>query len=144
MRDIRGEKNPRWNGGNSEYPDHVLLKRIRIEMFMKHKGKCQICGGRATQVHHIDESKSCHEEKNLLLLCRKCHNAIHGIDDLHRKKPQPSKYRRMFGYTLAEISGITGYSYTQLTKILNRRDSDERKQYVLKLLDEEKNKSNSV
>ena len=60
----KGDKNPRWNGGNSEYPNHVELKRMRVIVLKNSKGKCDICGKPAKIVHHIDGDKSNH---NILL-----------------------------------------------------------------------------
>ena len=47
----KGENNPRWNGGNSQYPDHAELKRVRVEVLKKSKGKCEICEKPAKIVH---------------------------------------------------------------------------------------------
>ena len=36
---MRGENNPRWNGGNSQYPNHAELKRVRVEVLKESKGR---------------------------------------------------------------------------------------------------------
>ena len=69
----RKERNGRWNDGISEYPNHSLMKRVRKERLIACNYKCQICGGPAKQVHHLDRSKTNHDPNNILVLCRKCH-----------------------------------------------------------------------
>jgi len=106
-----GETNPRWNGGNSEYPNHAELKRIRIEVLKKAKGKCEICGEPAQLVHHIDGDKSNHQLDNLMAVCSKCHSALHYEDNgnltSHNKKMgRPNKYYLKYGMSIQEIAKI--------------------------------------
>ena len=64
-----------------------MQKHIRI--YFKHYGygvddviKCEECGGRAVDIHHIKHRSHCSKEEvnkieNLQALCRECHNKKH-------------------------------------------------------------------
>lgn len=56
-------------------------KSVRLEALAREKGKCQICGEESisNDAHHIWYSKSMYDttEKNLVVLCRPCHDFIH-------------------------------------------------------------------
>ena len=101
---MQGPGNPRWNGGASEYQDHYLLKKVRIEKLKSIRGKCEICGERARMVHHIDETTSNHDLSNLLAVCHPCHRILHNIEEGGCKT---SKYIRIYGVTLRELASIT-------------------------------------
>ena len=105
---MKGENNPRWNGGISEYPNHAELKRIRIKIFQKSKGKCEICGEPAKMVHHIDEDKSNHSIDNLIALCLACHESLHCDDNGKSFKGRPLKYNLICNMSVKEISKIFG------------------------------------
>lgn len=72
-----GETNPRWNGGNSEYPNHAEMKRIRLLKLRRMRAICEICGQPAYKIHHVDEDKSNHNIENLMVVCNECHGKIH-------------------------------------------------------------------
>ena len=110
---MRGPGNPRWNGGVSEYQDHYLLKKARIEKLKSVQGKCEICGERAGLVHHIDETTSNHDLSNLLAVCRACHRILHNTEIGGCKT---SKYIRIFGMILEELANITGLSSATVMK----------------------------
>ncbi|MDD5220864.1 MAG: HNH endonuclease signature motif containing protein [Candidatus Bipolaricaulis sp.] len=76
----RGEKNNRWNGGVSEYPNHYRMKLARLEKLKMSGGLCEVCGQPAREIHHIDESKGNHSIENLAILCKKCHVILHSKD----------------------------------------------------------------
>lgn len=97
-----GDKNPRWNGGTSEYPNHAVLKKVRLEVLKDARGKCEICGEHANIVHHIDSSNNNHDLKNLISVCNKCHKALHRDD--RDKGEGTSKLRREYGMTAKEIA----------------------------------------
>lgn len=69
----RGELNARWNGGNSEYKNHYLMKWARKFKLEAANNVCELCGGLATEIHHKDKSKDNHNINNLMALCHKCH-----------------------------------------------------------------------
>lgn len=94
-----GNRNPRWNGGTSEYPNHSLMKKNRIEVLEEVNHICQKCGGRATKIHHKDLSKTNHSKENLMAVCNKCNCKI-------RHKPNTSKYKKLYGYKLFEIAKL--------------------------------------
>lgn len=87
---LRGENNHCWNGGTSEYPNHSLMKRNRIEVLERDNYMCQYCGRPANQVHHKDLSKENHSKGNLVACCRSC-NAKMGKP----RKVYNSKYRQL-------------------------------------------------
>jgi 5-methylcytosine-specific restriction endonuclease McrA len=73
-----GKNNPSWRGGRSLIPYTPgfteTLKHKIIAMY----GRCVLCGtSNDLVVHHIDFSKSNHNEDNLILLCRACHRKVH-------------------------------------------------------------------
>lgn len=103
---MKGENNPRWNGGNSKYPDHAEFKRARIEVLKRSKGKCEICGKPADLVHHIDEDKSNHSLDNLIASCFDCHEPLHRNSDGISVKGKPTKYGLKYGMSLREIAKI--------------------------------------
>ena len=117
MRNISGRDNPRWNGGSSQYPNHALLKKRRIQVLMRANGVCEICGERARTVHHIDNSKSNHDLSNLLALCHPCHKTIH-----EEFGKSTSKYIRKYGFTLADMAKILGCS---ICTVRNWAEQDE-------------------
>ncbi|MBA7590000.1 hypothetical protein ES708_32099 [subsurface metagenome] len=101
---MKGENNPRWNGGNSEYPNHAEFKRARLEVLKKSKGKCEICGKLAYLVHHIDGDKSNHSIDNLVALCFDCHEPLHRNSDGVSVKGKPTKYGLKYGMSLKSIA----------------------------------------
>ena len=91
-----GSLNPRWNGGNSEYPNHSQMKKIRLEVLKEANYICQFCGGVAVEIHHKDLSKNNHSKDNLKACCHKCNSQI--------RKPHTSKYKRRYGYFGYELN----------------------------------------
>lgn len=121
----KGENNARWSGGTSEYKDHYQMKINRIEKLKRVRGLCEICGGKATQIHHIDESKENHRIENLLVVCRPCHTAIHRGD----RPSRPRVTSNDFGISLGEISRITGLCYRTIkvwSEIKEKREAIEK------------------
>jgi len=104
---MRGETSPHWRGGVAQYQNHSELKRQRIKVLQRSKGKCEICGESANHVHHIDEDKTNHKLDNLLAVCRKCHAALH-TGRVNRRRV--SKYNRFLGHTVREAAEILGLS----------------------------------
>jgi len=94
-----GINNCRWNNGSSYYPNHILFKKIRLIKLNSVNWKCEKCGGKATEAHHIDGSKTNHTLENLLSLCRKCHCEIHS-----GRKNKKSKFINIFGKTMADMA----------------------------------------
>lgn len=108
-----GEKNPRWNNGRSEYPDHCELKRNRKIIFRIKNYRCEYCNSPAQVAHHVNGNKGDHSLKNLLVLCTKCHGALH-----HDPKKR-SKYILLYGKTLQEIADRAHLSTTVIWKFFN-------------------------
>lgn len=59
-------------------------KKIKQEVYDEVDGKCQQCGGRGEQVHHVmPRSRGGRGVKtNALLLCHSCHETVHRNNDL--------------------------------------------------------------
>lgn len=110
-----GPKNPRWNGGTSEYPNHCELKKNRIKALESKNYKCEYCGNFAEITHHINGNKADHSIENLLVLCKKCHCK------LHRGEKKESKYRRIYGMSLQEISNKTNLSTLTIWNFFNNK-----------------------
>lgn len=91
----KGKNNPHWNGGTSEYPNHSLMKKVRLEVLKEANYICHFCGGIADRVHHIDKSKDNHSRENLRASCRKCNSRF--------SKSRTSKYKRLYGKTFIEL-----------------------------------------
>ena len=54
--------------------------------------KCKECGVRKNlTIHHLDGNKKDNIRSNLKLLCRKCHDKIHGINPTEKRS---KKYQR--------------------------------------------------
>jgi DNA-directed RNA polymerase subunit RPC12/RpoP len=85
---IRGENNPRWNGGASEYKDHYTMKLLRKEVLEEANYICQNCGGPADRIHHIDFDKN-HQKKSNYVAC--CHTCNIGV--FHKgRKAKPCRF----------------------------------------------------
>lgn len=108
-----GSNNPRWHGGNSEYPNHCLMKRNRKIKLEQSGGKCEKCGRPANKVHHLDGAKTNHDLSNLLVVCNKCHPGFHD----HDLQGNP-KFRKIFGVSIMELSRVTGFPYSGLLNYL--------------------------
>lgn len=60
--------------------------KVREEVILRAKGRCEICGKPGTEVHHkihltldnLDDPGIALNPDNLLLLCKECHNKMHG------------------------------------------------------------------
>jgi len=105
---MTGKNNPRWNGGNSEYLNHAELKRMRVKVLERAKGKCEICGKPAKIIHHINGDKSNHSINNLIALCNDCHVPLHREDSFIPNLGRPLKYSLICGMSIKKISKIFG------------------------------------
>lgn len=103
---IKGENNPRWNGGVSIYPKQKLMIKNRLIKIEQTKGKCERCPKKGKKVHHIDFSKTNHNLENLLWLCNKCHGQLH-----QGRKKTTSIWIRKYGMTIAELCKKLRCSY---------------------------------
>lgn len=108
----KGEKNWRWNGGTSDYPDHSLMKRNRLVKLQQSKGRCEVCGKRAYQIHHIDESRNNHTLENLVVVCNHCHGILHT-----GRTNKTTKYIRKYGKSAKEMALQFGCSTGTITHL---------------------------
>lgn len=99
------------NNRNYAYANHSsVLKKARLKVLIRAHGKCEVCGQKARVVHHQDGSTVNHALDNLTALCVACHNAVHMEDCGLQKRKTRSKYTRLFGCSLSELSRMTGLS----------------------------------
>lgn len=68
-----------WRPSPSRRGYNETWRRIRRDMLAENLW-CEICGGYADTVHHIVPLRKGggHDPANLVVLCRSCHNRIHG------------------------------------------------------------------
>jgi len=82
----KGDKNANWKGGKFEYPNHSEMKRARLKKLKQVNYVCKICRGKATEVHHLDKTKTNHTLPNLIAVCHRCHKAyFHSKHDVVAK-----------------------------------------------------------
>lgn len=99
-----GEAHHSWKGGVSDYPHHSLMKRNRLKKLQQVHGICEICKkAKATNIHHIDESKDNHDISNLLAVCKKCHVALH-IDNMSKPRKK-TKFIKIYGKSVFDMAG---------------------------------------
>ena len=67
-----------------KYPQHRInwaeSRWYTVEEMMTKRIECEKCGGRASEIHHIDSSfrgKRNNDANNLIALCRPCHESVH-------------------------------------------------------------------
>lgn len=96
----KGKNNINWNGGVSLYPNHSKMKKNRKIKLKQINYICERCKeNKAVVIHHIDNSKDNHELSNLMGLCHECHGVLG-----RGRKNSKSKYKKIYGLTLNEIS----------------------------------------
>lgn len=79
------------DGGKWGYKDYRKLKSIK-------KTKCTKCGSKKNLVlHHKDKNTRNSQPSNLTTICQKCHISIYHTQRI-------SKYKRLYGKTLAELA----------------------------------------
>ena len=108
--------------GNSPYKNYHIMQNNRIELLKKTKGKCELCGERGGNIHHLDNSSINHDLKNLILVCSKCHSFLHAKFDKDGRQINikvNTKYIRKYGMTLKEIGkkfGVTKQAVSRWTR----------------------------
>jgi len=106
-----GKRSPNYKNGSFQYINYHILKKNRQIKFEQQKGKCEICGHAAKEVHHINKDKTNHSLDNLLLLCCKCHGRVH-----RGKKHKTSVWIRRYGMTCTDLCKKLRCSYPTLKK----------------------------
>ena len=111
---VSGELNVNWRGGVAEYPGHYKMKKSRIIVLERANYTCSYCGKAASQVHHKDFSKDNHSLGNLSACCNKCNSKMRDPS-----KPNKSKYRRLYGKSLKELSSELGKAQGTIKRMHN-------------------------
>jgi hypothetical protein len=67
-----------------EYADYLNSpewKELRKRAYARSQHKCELCGGAASAVHHIQYPKHYTEDNlfNLMVVCESCHSKLHGL-----------------------------------------------------------------
>jgi hypothetical protein len=76
--------------------------RIRKIVLEKYNYQCAKCGYGFLDIHHIDGDPSNDSIDNLIPLCKKCHNEVHGNRYSVRLVQLPHKLRKMLKEELSE------------------------------------------
>jgi predicted CXXCH cytochrome family protein len=78
-----------------EYLKSIEWKRLRKKAYMRAKGKCEFCGEKAIEVHHVQYPKNGDKDSldNLVAVCKKHHDLCHGIRKSKNKKIVIKKYK---------------------------------------------------
>lgn len=66
----------------TEYLSHWMFRALRKTAFEKTNGQCEICGKKATQIHHRKYPKpwgTFDVPSNLQPVCHACHCELEGI-----------------------------------------------------------------
>jgi hypothetical protein len=69
---MRGTNSPLWRGGDRDYPE-TFNKEFKQKIRKRDNYRCQVCGERGKDVHHIDYVKAHTYESNCITLCHSCH-----------------------------------------------------------------------
>ena len=104
-----GALNPNWKGGISEYQNHSEMKRMRNIVLEEENYTCHYCGKPTNKIHHKDLSKNNHKRENLTACCHRCNLKFQG--------PRKSKYTKLYGKTLTEISRLLSMSIPWVWKL---------------------------
>lgn len=105
-----------------DYKNHYEMKKKRLEVLKRHGWKCDVCGGKAVEVHHADESDDNHDLNNLIPICRECHYDIHRI---HVDKPIWNTHHIEYcmmkkGLDIKDLAEMTGLNYNSVRVILTK------------------------
>jgi 5-methylcytosine-specific restriction endonuclease McrA len=104
-----GPLNSNWKGGISEYQNHSKMKRMRNIVLEEENYTCHYCGKPTNKIHHKDLSKDNHKRENLTACCNSC--------NLKFPRSRKSKYIKLYGRTLAEISKLLSISIPTVWKL---------------------------
>ena len=64
-----------------------MIARVTAYEILKLPHICETCGKEGkTEVHHINKDRENNTRENIKILCRACHNAVHGVI-LPKKEP---------------------------------------------------------
>jgi len=90
--------------GDSPYKNYHIMKKSRIVLLKRTKGRCELCDNRGKHIHHLDNSGTNHNLENLILVCSKCHSFLHAnFDKDGRQIKINTKHSRTYGMNLREI-----------------------------------------
>ncbi len=68
----------------------TLAQRYKLQKckaLKQFKNQCVVCGKKTIIIHHKNKNKKDNRLKNLMPICRSCHNKIHGF--IYRKRARP-------------------------------------------------------
>jgi hypothetical protein len=127
---------------NKGYPDHYQMRLNRLYRLKQTKGKCEICGGLAKVVHHVDKTKDNHNISNLLAVCNSCHRYLHSkgatVEWIRNKKhlecvnlSDRSRYVREYGMSIKDMMSKLGMSRASIRAHL--QNQKRRKGLLLRL-----------
>ena len=111
---------------DTAYQRYIRSKewRARAEARLERDGHvCQVCGGKATDVHHLTYERFGHEkEDDLVSLCRKCHEKAEKLYDhtvipwaLEEKKPEGNNFMAAMRADAAAVAPVV-FDYLKETR----------------------------
>jgi len=127
-----GKDNINWKGGIAEYANHAQMKHVRKQKLESVHWVCELCGGKATEIHHKDGRKSNHDITNLIATCHKCH-----MSKLHKTmKRRPALLYH--GKTIKELITLTDLSYTTIYKFIKNKKQSKLVKFMIDTLLQER------
>ena len=96
------------------YPKHYEMKLARLEKIKQTQGKCEVCGGPAKSIHHIDFTKNNHKIENLAVLCYHCHNLLHSKNCPCSGIKRTTKMLEIYGHSITEMAEIFNVPPTRI------------------------------
>ena len=80
---FKGELNPNWRGGSSDYGNDFTFE-LKEKIRNLYDRRCYLCGTSEGEnrlcIHHVDNDKHNNSVENLVPLCKSCHSSCHFID----------------------------------------------------------------
>ena len=90
-----------------EYINSAEWAKVRVDIVAVRGNKCEICGKRGSQVHHLTyDNLGCEEPEDLILTCGKCHMKEHGLIKVKKRKSKKGKKikKKMVSYTTVSFT----------------------------------------
>lgn len=93
-----------WKMGYEDYAQYLkspLWRKIRGRVMARHNKVCQVCWGKAWQIHHVYYSKANltgSSLRGMMAICGKCHGMLEYLDEEKTKKRHPLEAALMTGH----------------------------------------------
>ena len=86
------------NGTYYDYLQSYEWSEIRRELFENRGEECELCGyGHSLQIHHLTYARLFNEDpSDLQILCRNCHEKVHGKGPTEKQRAKWEKNKKYF------------------------------------------------